>query len=100
LLRLRWKVKPFLPWKTKQLLDLALPVYDYRGFLPLTDSQLVEWGKLDTLDAMFAKYDNPMGYEQVLALLKELHCRVLSSDPGMNFFRTTVTPEFFHDTAA
>ena len=99
LLRLRWKVKPFLPWKTKQLLDLALPVYDYRGFLPLTDSQLVEWGNLDTLDAMFAKYDNPMGYEEVSALLRRLHCRVLSSDPRMNVFRTTVTPEFLHETA-
>jgi len=100
ILRLRWRVKPFLPGKTKQLLDLALPVYDYRGFLPLRDGQLVEWGKLDTLDAMFAKYDNPMEYEQVMALLRRLHCRVLSSDPGMNVFRTTVTPEFFQEAAA
>jgi 2-polyprenyl-3-methyl-5-hydroxy-6-metoxy-1,4-benzoquinol methylase len=100
LLRLRWKLKPFLPWKTKQLLDLALPVYDYRGLLPLTDTQLVEWGKLDTLDAMFAKYDTPMRYEEVMALLRRLRGRVLSSDPGMNAFRTTVTPEFLHETAA
>jgi 2-polyprenyl-3-methyl-5-hydroxy-6-metoxy-1,4-benzoquinol methylase len=100
LLRLRWRVKPFLPWKMKQLLDIALPVYDYRGVLPLTDSQLVEWGKLDTLDAMFATYDNPMKYEEVMALLRALHCLVLSSDSRMNFFRTTVTPEFFQHTAA
>jgi 2-polyprenyl-3-methyl-5-hydroxy-6-metoxy-1,4-benzoquinol methylase len=99
LLRLRWKVKPFLPWKTKQLLDFLVPVYDYRGLLPLRDGQLIEWGKLDTLDAMFAQYDNPMGYEEVIALLRGLHCRVLSSDPRMNFFRTTVTPECFHETA-
>jgi 2-polyprenyl-3-methyl-5-hydroxy-6-metoxy-1,4-benzoquinol methylase len=99
LLRLRWKVKPFLPWKIKQLLDFLVPVYDYRGVLPLTDGQLVEWGKLDTLDAMFAKYDNPMAYEEVMALLRRLHCRILSSDPRMNCFRTTVTPEFLHETA-
>jgi len=64
----------------------------------LTDGQLVEWGKLDTLDAMFAKYDNPMEYEEVMALLWGLHCRVLSSDPKMNFFRTTITAEFFQET--
>lgn len=100
ILRLRWKVKPFLPWKTKQVLDFALPVYDYRGVFPLRDDQLVEWGKLDTLDAMFAKHDHPMEYEEVMALLRRLHCRVLWSDPKLNFFRTTVTPDFAPETVA
>lgn len=90
MLRLRWKIKPYLPGKTKQLLDFILPVYDYKGFYPLTDAQLVEWAQLDTLDAMFARYDNPMEYDDVLAVLQRLGCRVLSSDPKMNFFRTTV----------
>jgi 2-polyprenyl-3-methyl-5-hydroxy-6-metoxy-1,4-benzoquinol methylase len=100
ILRLRWKVKPFLPWKTKQVLDFLLPVYDYRGRLPLTDGQLVEWGTLDTLDALFATYDHPMTYPEVMALVRGLQCRVLSSDPGRNFFRTAVTPEFLHEAAA
>jgi len=90
MLRLRWKIKPYLPGKTKQLLDFILPVYDYKGFYPLTDAQLVEWAQLDTLDAMFARYDNPMEHDDVLAVLQRLGCRVLSSDPKMNFFRTTV----------
>ncbi|MEW6544183.1 MAG: methyltransferase domain-containing protein [Nitrospirota bacterium] len=88
ILRLRWKLKPFLPGKTKQLLDFVLPVYDYRGFHPLSDDQVIEWGKLDTLDAFFARYDNPMTFEQVLEVLRRLGCRVLSADRKMNFFRT------------
>jgi 2-polyprenyl-3-methyl-5-hydroxy-6-metoxy-1,4-benzoquinol methylase len=88
-LRLRWKIKPFLPGKTKQLLDFVLPIYDYRGFHPLSDDHLVEWGKLDTVDAFFARYDHPMTHEEVHELLRTLHIRVLSADRTMNFFRTT-----------
>ena len=90
MLRIRWGLQPFLPGRSKRLLDYVLPIYDYRGVLPLSEDQLVEWGKLDTLDAMFARYDNPMKYEAVLNLLRTLGCRVLAADPKMNFFRTTI----------
>jgi 2-polyprenyl-3-methyl-5-hydroxy-6-metoxy-1,4-benzoquinol methylase len=93
MLHLRWKLKPFLPGKTKQLLDFVLPVYDYRGFHPLSEDQLVEWGKLDTVDAFFARYDNPMTSEEVHEALRALGCRVLSADPKMNFFRTTTAED-------
>ncbi len=93
-LRIRWALKPFLPRRSKRLLDYVLPVYDYRGFHPLSEEQLIEWGKLDTLDAMFARYDNPMKYEHVIDLLRTLHCQVLSADPKMNFFRTTIPRDF------
>ena len=89
-LRIRWALKPFLPRRSKRLLDYVLPVYDYRGFHPLSEEQLIEWGKLDTLDAMFARYDNPMKYEHVIDVLRTLRCQVLSADPKMNFFRTTI----------
>jgi 2-polyprenyl-3-methyl-5-hydroxy-6-metoxy-1,4-benzoquinol methylase len=88
ILRFRWKLGPVLPGRTKHLLDFVLPVYDYRGFHPLTEDQLIEWGKLDTLDAFFARYDNPMTFEEVLEVLRRLPCRVLSADRKMNFFRT------------
>jgi len=88
ILRFRWKLGPFLPGRTKRLLDFVLPVYDYRGFHPLTEDQLIEWGKLDTLDALFARYDNPMTCEEVLEVLRRLGCRLVSADRKMNFFRT------------
>ena len=90
MLRIRWGLKPFLPGGSKRLLDYVLPIWDYRGALPLSEEQLVEWGKLDTVDAMFALYDNPMKYEAVLNLLRTLGCRVLAADPKMNVFRTTI----------
>ena len=94
MLRIRWGLKPFLPGRSKGLLDYVLPIWDYRGVLPLSEEQLVEWGKLDTLDAMFALYDNPMKYEDVVDILRTLRCRVLSADRTMNFFRTTIPEDF------
>jgi len=95
ILHMRWKLKPLLPGRSKKFLDFVLPVYDYRGFLALTDEQLVEWGKLDTMDAFFAKYDNPMTCEEVLDALNQIGSRVVSLDRKMNFFRTTVRHDAF-----
>jgi SAM-dependent methyltransferase len=89
MLRARWRLEPFLPGRSKRLLDYVLPIWDYRGVLPLSEEQLVEWGKLDTVDAMFARYDNPMKYEDVVDILRTLGCRVLSADRE-NVFRTTI----------
>jgi 2-polyprenyl-3-methyl-5-hydroxy-6-metoxy-1,4-benzoquinol methylase len=93
LLRLRWRIKPFLPGITKNLLDFILPIYDYRDVLDLTNEQLIEWGKLDTLDAFFAHYDNPMSYEEVLRALQDMGVKVLAADRDLNFFRSTVHSE-------
>ena len=90
ILRLRWNMKPLLPGKTKKLLDFVLPVYDYRGYHELKAEQLIEWGKLDTLDAFFARFDNPMTSEEVLCALREIGVQVLSADRKLNFFRTTL----------
>jgi 2-polyprenyl-3-methyl-5-hydroxy-6-metoxy-1,4-benzoquinol methylase len=90
LLRLRWQIKPFLPGKTKNLLDFVLPIYDYRGVLHLTDEQLIEWGKLDTLDAFFAHYDHPMSCEHVSRALQDMGAKVLATDCDLNFFRSSV----------
>ncbi len=90
MLRLRWRLKHLLPGRTKQLLDFVLPVYDYKGFHPLTDAQLIEWGKLDTLDAFFARYDNPMPFDAVIETLARLGFRLLSADRTLNAFRATV----------
>lgn len=92
MLQVRWRLKPLLPGRSKRILDYVLPIWDYRGVLPLSSTQLVEWGKLDTLDAMFARYDNPMKYDDVVRLLGDLGCQILWADPDLNFFRTTASP--------
>src|SRR2546422_1361899 len=82
------EARALLSGTAKHVLDFVLPVYDYRGLHPLTEDQLIEWGKLDTLDAFFARYDNPITFEEVLEVLRRLGCRLLSADRKMNFFRT------------
>jgi len=86
LLKLRWGLKPFLPWKAKRLLDYAIPVWDYKGVYPLDDRQLIEWCKLDTMDAMFAKFDSPMRYDKVVEAIAGLGAELVWSDRRMNFF--------------
>lgn len=86
-LRLRWRLKPFLPGPTSRVLDYLIPVWDHKGTLPLNERQLVEWSKLDTLDAMFAAYDKPMAPSEVVKVLLDLGFEHLSVDPHRNFYR-------------
>lgn len=86
-LRLRWRLKRFLPGATKRVLDYLIPVWDHRGTLPLNEDQLVEWSKLDTLDGMFAAYDKPMAPSEVVETLLELGFAALSIEPHRNFYR-------------
>ncbi|MGO9645094.1 MAG: class I SAM-dependent methyltransferase [Candidatus Bathyarchaeia archaeon] len=87
-----WKIKPQLPGFCKYLIDYLVPVYDLqekKHLSPLSRAQFVEWGKLDTLDGMFAKYDNPVRYSDVLRVLKQIGCKVNSIDRKNYRFRTT-----------
>ena len=88
LLRLRWRLKPLFRWKMRRLLDYLIPIADYKGGLPLTEDQLVEWGKLDTVDAMFAKYDKPMKYAEVVKVVESIDATVVASDHEYNLFKT------------
>jgi SAM-dependent methyltransferase len=92
LLRARWRLTPFLPGRLARLLDYAIPVWDYRGKLPLDDARLVEWARLDTLDAMLARYDNAMSHDEVARFLAQQGLRLRSSDPSWNFFRSSLHP--------
>lgn len=89
-LRFRWRVNPYLPGPTKRILDYLIPLWDYRGILPLSSEQLVEWAKLDTLDAMFAAYDKPMSPSEVVDVLLKVGFKELSIDPDRDFYRLKV----------
>lgn len=93
MLRMRWRLKPFLPGRLRHVLDYVLPVWDHRGRLPLDEEQLVEWSKLDTLDAMFAAHDHPLEVGAVLKVLQGMDgVEILSFDRRRNFYRTRWTP--------
>jgi SAM-dependent methyltransferase len=46
-------------------LNWALLIADYRGRLPLSEAQLLEWATLDTFDMLAPAYDNPQTVETV-----------------------------------
>lgn len=88
LLELRKWSRRFLPGRSRRLLDYLLPVWDYDGILPLSRDQLIEWAKLDTLDAMFAVYDRPLSCDAVLKAIDQAGGRTVSYDRERNWFRT------------
>ncbi len=62
------QVLPALLWWSRKLSQIPvigklskriIPVVDYRGVYPLSESQLKEWALLDTFDMLSPTYDNP-----------------------------------------
>lgn len=48
-----------------------IPVSNYKGVLPLTGEQLLEWGTLDTFDMLSPRFDNPQRIGDVRGWLVE-----------------------------
>lgn len=51
--------------------SFLIPVASYKGVLPLTDEQLLEWGTLDTFDMLSPRYDTPQRLNDVRDWLVE-----------------------------
>ena len=68
--------------------DSIIPIWDYKNKIELTNDRLEQWAILDTLDGIFAKYDNPKSYRKVIKLLKRNNINLLVSDKNRNFFKT------------
>jgi uncharacterized protein YbaR (Trm112 family)/SAM-dependent methyltransferase len=47
------------------VLRRAIPVADYRGKLPLTDAQLLEWALMDTHDGLITRYTYPQRWRDL-----------------------------------
>lgn len=58
-------------------MSAIIPCWNYRGILPLTQPQRVEWAILDTYDALGAYYDRPYTRLEFVESLKRL--------PGIEF---------------
>lgn len=75
---IHWYVPKWLPFDTAlrkvptlgPLLGMMIPCWNYTG-LPLTRQQAVEWGILDTFDALAPVYDLPQTVPQVRAWFQE-----------------------------
>ena len=60
--------------------DFFIPVWDYKGKINLNDKQFNEWSILDTLDGIYAQYDNPIRTRKLLNFLKKNKIKILKKD--------------------
>ena len=70
--------------------DIFIPVWDYKGKIKLNNQQLNDWAILDTLDGIFAKYDNPIRKKTLLKFLKNNNIQVLKKDLINNIYKTKI----------
>ena len=70
--------------------DLFIPVWDYKGILKLNDKQLEQWAILDTLDGLFAKYDNPKTFTEISSFLKKNKIKMINFNKNKNYFKTSI----------
>ena len=68
--------------------DIFIPVWDYKDKLILNEKQLEDWAILDTLDGIYAKYDNPINNKKLLKFLKKNNIKLLKINKIGNIFMT------------
>ena len=76
LLNIKRKIK-YIFFNSNFISDIFIPVWDYKDKLLLNDKQLEDWAILDTLDGIYAKYDNPINKRKLLIFLKKNNIKLL-----------------------
>ena len=76
LLSIKRKIK-YIFFNSNFISDIFIPVWDYKDKLVLNEKQLEDWAILDTLDGIYAKYDNPINKKKLLIFLKKNSIKLL-----------------------
>ena len=76
LLNIKRKLK-FIFFNSDFISDMLIPVWDYKDKLMLNEKQLEDWAILDTLDGIYAKYDNPVKKKKLLKFLNKNNIKLL-----------------------
>ena len=74
-----------------------IPCWNYRGMLPLTEEQRVEWAVLDTYDALGAMYDRPFTRLEFVDCLKQIEGIEFSVKRGGNGLEASID-KLVHDS--
>ena len=74
-----------------------IPCWNYRGVLPLTEEQRVEWAILDTYDALGAMYDRPFTRLEFVNCLKKINGIEFAVKRGGNGLEVCID-KLFHNT--
>lgn len=100
LLKIRWSFLTPIPQRFRRYpraaVNYLIPLADYRWRFSLNEEQLIEWSKMDTLDAMFAHYDYPQRPEVIIHTLKNSGVELLFADHHKNIFRSRPGVNFAH----
>ena len=84
------KIKRFIKkifFNSNLISDLFIPVWDYKNQLPLNTKQLEDWAILDTLDGIYANFDKPYKYSEVVKILKYENIKIINSNNKRNYFK-------------
>ena len=85
LLSIKRKIK-YIFFNSNFISDIFIPVWDYKDKLILNEKQLENWAILDTLDGIYAKYDNPINKKKLLIFLKKNNIKLLKINNIDNIF--------------
>ena len=73
-------------FNSKFLSDSIIPIYDYRGIMNINEEQLESMAILDTLDGMYAFYDQPMTQKQVTKLVVDAGFNILKAGKDGTYY--------------
>jgi len=92
-IKLLLSIKRFLKkifFNSNFISDCIIPIWDYHGTLKLNNTQLEEWAILDTLDGLYAYYDNPKKFNEIVDFLNKENIYIKKSNKTNNFFQTSL----------
>ena len=72
------------------LADSIMPIWDYKNKLKLNDQQLEKWAILDTLDGLYAKYDNPLSHLEISNFLIKNNLEIIENRKDINCFKVQI----------
>ena len=87
LLSIKRKIK-YIFFNSNFISDIFIPIWDYKDKLVLNEKQLEDWAILDTLDGIYAKYDNPIKKKKLLKFLKKNNIKLLKTNEIENIYMT------------
>ena len=87
LLDIKRKIK-YIFFNSNFISDIFIPVWDYKDKLTLNEKQLEDWAILDTLDGIYAKYDNPVKRKKLLKFLNKNNIKLLKINEIENIYMT------------
>ena len=87
LLSIKRKIK-YIFFNSNFISDIFIPIWDYKGKLVLNEKQLEDWAILDTLDGIYAKYDNPINKKKLLIFLKKNNIKLLKINNIDNIYKS------------